>query len=121
MELLSKQQAQARADGIRAFRQELERLRGDGVLELSPQQEAALRDHHDALLREISASFDIDQDARSKDLSRGMRIASFLGALAIAASVFFLFMQFWGRFDAPVQVTVLLAAAIGSFLGTMWL
>jgi hypothetical protein len=30
-------------------------------------------------------------------------------------------MQFWGRFDAPAQVAILLSASIVSFLGTMWL
>ena len=121
MEFLSKQQAQARADEIRAFGLELARLREDGVLRLSPEQDAALQAHHGLLLRQIEAQFDVDADARTRQLSLGMRIASFLGALAIAASVFYLFLQFWGRFDATVQVSVLLASAIGSFLGAMWL
>ena len=30
-----------------------------------------------------------------------MKIASFLGALGLAASVFFLFYQFWGKFSTP--------------------
>jgi len=37
-------------------------------------------------------------------------VASFLGALALAASVFFLFYQFWGNFDETAQVAILLGA-----------
>jgi hypothetical protein len=42
-----------------------------------------------------------------------MRVASFLGALALAASVFFLFYQFWGHFGEAAQVAILLGAALG--------
>jgi hypothetical protein len=50
----------------------------------------------------------------ARQLSLGMRVASFLGALALAASVFFLFYQFWGHFARPAQVAILLGAALGS-------
>jgi uncharacterized membrane protein len=50
-----------------------------------------------------------------------MRAASFLGALALAASVFFLFYQFWGLFPAAVQVAVLLSASLGVFAATIWI
>jgi hypothetical protein len=43
-----------------------------------------------------------------------MRVASFLGALALAASVFFLFYQFWGHFGETAQVAILLGAALAS-------
>jgi uncharacterized membrane protein len=116
---LTRQQAQARADQVRTFQRELETLRQEGVLALDAQQQAALRAHHERLFAELGAGFDIDRDLRSKDLSLGMRIASFLGALALAASVAYLFAQFWGRFDTPVQVAILLAAVVASFLATM--
>ncbi len=48
-----------------------------------------------------------------------MRIASFLGALALAASVFFLFYQFWGRLGTASQVVVLSGASIVSFVATV--
>ncbi|MEI2420293.1 hypothetical protein V6O07_08460, partial [Arthrospira platensis SPKY2] len=89
--------AQQRSDDIRVFRAELDRLATEGVVALSDPQAAAVRAHHDALLAEYSREFDIDRDLRAKTLSRGMRITSFLGALALAASVYFLFYQFWGR------------------------
>ena len=118
---LTRQQAQARADQVRIFQRELESLRAEGVLTLDAQQQAALRAHHGRLLAELGAGFDVDRDLRSKDLSWGMRIASFLGALALAASVAYLFAQFWGRFDTPAQVAILLVAVFASFLATMWL
>ncbi len=111
--------AQRRADQIRIFRQELEQLAAEGVLPLSVAQRQDVTLHHDSLLAEFSQSFDIDRDTRSRQLSWGMRIASFLGALALAASVFFLFRQFWGMFPETVQVGILIAASLATFGVTM--
>ena len=118
---LTRQQAQARADQVRVFQRELDCLRAEGVLTLEPAQEAALRAHHGKLLADLGASFDIDPDLRSKELSLGMRIASFLGALALAASVAYLFEQFWGLFDTSAQVVIVVGASLASFLAAMWL
>lgn len=107
-------EAQQRADDIRVFRAEMNRLEGEGVLRLDEAQRDALRQHHDTLLAGFASRFDIDRDVQAKQLSLGMRVASFLGALALAASVFFLFYQFWGRFDETAQVAILLAAALAS-------
>jgi uncharacterized membrane protein len=112
-------EAQQRADEIHVFRLELERLGRDGVLVLSEDQQSSVAQHHERLLAELSRDFDIDRDVREKKLSLGMKIASFLGALALAASVFFLFRQFWGRFAIPVQVTILVGAALGTFAATL--
>jgi uncharacterized membrane protein len=114
-------EAQQRADDIPVFRRELERLAREGVLTLSGEERQAVDRHHDQLLSELTRTFDIDRDSRAKQLSWGMRIASFLGALALAASVFFLFYQFWGGFSAPVQVAILMAASLGSFAATAWI
>ena len=111
--------AQHRADQIRIFHQELEQLATEGVLQLTAAQQREVNVHHDTLLAELSQSFDIDRDARSRQLSWGMRIASFLGALALAASVFFLFRQFWGMFSEMVQVGILIAASLATFGVTM--
>jgi uncharacterized membrane protein len=113
--------AQRRADEIRTFNSELERLEADGALALSAEQKQAVAAHHTALLQSLSDSFDIDRDVRAKQLSLGMRVASFLGALALAASVFFLFYQFWGHFGTATQVSILIAAALASFIGTLLL
>ena len=121
MSAISKAEAQQRADEIRIFRRELERLRSENVLDLTPVQREAVAEHHRQLLARYSRSFDIDRDAQAKQLSLGMRIASFLGALALAASVFFLFYQFWGRLPMSLQVATLLTAALGTFGATAWI
>ncbi|EJM53221.1 DUF2157 domain-containing protein [Pseudomonas sp. GM48] len=112
--------AQQRADEIRVFKQELERLEQNGVLTLSEQQRYSVSTHHRDLLDNYTRTFDIDRTVTSRQLSIGMRVASFLGALALAASIFFLFYKFWGMLSTPVQVTTLLLASLGTFLGTMW-
>lgn len=112
----SRSAAQQRADDIRVFRTELARLQDEGVLQLPPDQAQALHSHHDALLASLAADFDIDRDVRAKQLSWGMRIASFLGALALAASVFFLFYQFWGLFPETAQVAILIGAALATLV-----
>lgn len=113
--------AQKRADDIRVFREELARLEADGVLALSAEQARMLRGHHDAVLAGLAAEFDIDRDVRAKQLSWGMRIASFLGALAMAASVFFLFYQFWGAFGETAQVAILIGASLATLGLTFWI
>ena len=121
MTVPTRSDAQRRVDAIRVFREELARLRAENMVSLSEEQEHAVAEYHDSLLAELSAVYDIDRDARAKQLSLGMRIASFLGALALAASIFFLFYQFWGVFPTAGQVTILIAAALLSFAGTVWL
>lgn len=115
----SRLEAQQRADDIRTFRKELDRLEGEGVLKLAGSQRAVVSAHHESLLARFAQSFDIDRDMRSKQLPWGMRITSFLGALA--ASVFFLFYQFWGRFTETTQVAILIGASLGTFALTVWI
>jgi uncharacterized membrane protein len=117
----SRLDAQQRADQLRVFDAELKRLQDDGVLSLSDEQQRAVAAHHATLLAQYAHAFDIDRDVEAKQLSLGMRIASFLGALALAASVFFLFYQFWGLFSTTVQVAVLVSAALGTFAATLWI
>lgn len=117
----SRSDAQQRSDDIRVFNAELARLEREGVLVLSGEQRQAINKHHGGLLVGYAKDYDIDHDTRAKQLSLGMRVASFLGALALAASVFFLFRQFWGRFPTEVQVMILIAAALGSFSVTVWI
>lgn len=120
MNELSRTEAQRRADEIRIFRQEIERLQAEQVLALSEEQRQAVARHHDALLGAYTAAFDIDRDRQAQRLSLGMRVASFLGAVALAASVFFLFSQYWGLFPTAVQVSLLIAASLGTLLATFW-
>jgi uncharacterized membrane protein len=120
MNEISKTRAQQRADHIRIFREELGRLEGEGVVALSAEQREAIARHHDALLAGYTQAFDIDRDQQAKQLSLGMRVASFLGALALAASVFFLFNQYWGLFPTAVQVVLLIVASVVSLGATFW-
>lgn len=119
MATLSKNEAQQRADQIKAFQQELQKLESDAVLNLAAEQHDAIQHYHDSLLNTYSETHDIDRDHRGKQLSLGMRIASFLGALALAASVFFLFYQFWGRLTTSVQLLILISAPVLTFIATM--
>ncbi|MDH5534512.1 MAG: DUF2157 domain-containing protein [Betaproteobacteria bacterium] len=119
MDIHSRVEAQQRADEIRVFQRELERLEHERVIALDDAQRAAIECHHQELLARYGKAFDIDHDAHAKQLSLGMRIASFIGALALAASVFFLFYQFWGRFSTAAQVAILLIAAFGALAATV--
>lgn len=116
----SRAEAQQRADDIRSFRAELGRLADAGVLDIDATQRAAIRTYHERLLDEFAVLFDVDRDSRGKQLSLGMRVASLLGALALAASVFFLFYQFWGHFGEGAQVAILIASSLASFGLTLW-
>jgi uncharacterized membrane protein len=118
MTLPNRAEAQRRADEIRVFNRELARLREEGVIALDDAQRNRVDAHHRELLAQLSAAWDIDRDARAGQLSLGMRVASFLGALALAASIYFLFYQFWGYFSTPTQVTILIVVAIGAWAAT---
>ncbi|KAF1072802.1 MAG: hypothetical protein GAK45_00076 [Pseudomonas citronellolis] len=121
MPTLSHQQAQQRIDDIHAFNRELQRLAGDQVLQLDGDQHARLEAYQHALLHDYRSEYDIDQDARDHQLSLGMRIATLLGALALAASLFFLFYQFWGWLGTVAQVGLLLGASLLTLALTTWL
>lgn len=115
-----KQSAQHRADQIRAFQAELKALREDEVLTLPEEAQARIRTYHDELLRSLSSQFDVDTSHEQKRLSWGMRIASFLGALAISAAVFFFFYRFWGLLGTSAQVGMLIAAPLIMTLVVEW-
>ena len=116
----NKQKAQQRADQIQAFYDEVKVLEADRVLQLGADQREAVARYHEGLLKRLTEKFDIDTSSRQKQLSTGMKIASFIGALALAASVFFLFYQFWGYFTTPVQVSLLISAPLLTLLLTWW-
>jgi len=117
----SRSEAQRRTDEIRAFQRELEDLQRRSILILSDEQRDAIEQYHGGLLAEYERAFDVDRDVKAQQLSIGMRIASLIGALALAASIFFLFYQFWGLFPASTQVAILITSALGTFAATMWI
>ena len=118
MEIRSKSEAQRRVDQIGAFRAELAEVEGEAA-RLTDSQHEALDHYHDTLLAQLAERFDIDADRREKQLSLGMKIASFIGAVGFAASAFFLFYQFWGRFGTQVQVAILIAAPLLALAATL--
>lgn len=120
MPSLNRSDAQQRADDIGVFNRELSRLEAEQVLSLTDSQRSSLHGYQQQLLNSYLAAFDIDHNTQARQLSLGMRIASFLGALALAASVFFLFYQFWGLFGELSQVAILLGASSASFGFTLW-
>ncbi|MFH1981864.1 MAG: DUF2157 domain-containing protein [Pseudomonadota bacterium] len=119
MPVTSKADAQRRVDQIGSFRAELEIIAQENIVSLSENQHSAIFDYHKDLIAHLSSAFDVDSSKGEKQLSLGMKIASFLGAVALAASVFFLFYQFWGRFSTTVQVFILIAAPVIALAGTM--
>lgn len=112
MNIPSRHEAQQRADQIRIFQDEMARLESEGVVALSSEQHQLVDEHHRKLMAQYAQHFDIDRDQRASQLSLGMRIASLFGALALSASVFFLFYQFWGWLSTVSQVLILAAAPL---------
>jgi hypothetical protein len=110
----SKDDAQRRADQIRAFRLELAALRAEGLDPVPPERLDALTAHHDALLSALSDRFDIDTTLSAKRMSLGMRLASAFGAAALTAAIVSFFYRIWGDLATPAQVTFLTAAPIAA-------
>jgi uncharacterized membrane protein len=119
MRIKSKSEAQSRADQVDAFRRELAEIEGDHATRLTDSQRTAVDHYHETLLAALAERFDIDTNRREKRLSWGMKIASFIGAVGFAASVFFLFYQFWGRFGTTVQVAILITAPLLAMTATL--
>ncbi len=115
---LSRLAAQQRADRIAAFRAELADLSRQGVVALSAEQREAIERHHEATLAALADRFDVDASAAGKQLSLGMRIASFLGAMALAASAVLYFRHVWGALATSVQVAILVAAPLAGLAAT---
>ncbi len=109
--------AQRRVNRIRAFRTELEALTIAGAVALSVAERESIARYHDAVLQRLAADYDIDQTEAAGQLSRGMQIASFFAALALTAAVYSLVSHFWGRFDLPLQATLLCLFPLAALVG----
>ena len=107
-----KESAQKRADRIQAFSEELDTLLDEQVIELSPDDRQRIDDYHTGLLAGYAQDFDIDTSGTGKQLSWGMRIVSFFGAIALSAAVFFFFYRFWGGLGTSTQVGILVIAPL---------
>lgn len=117
----TQQQAQGRVEQVHAFEQELAELEEEGVLSLSQESALLVKNYHQGLLSKLSKSYDVDITSQAKQLTLGMKIASLVGALAMAISVFFLFYQFWGYLDTWAQVSILITAPVSLFLLSLYL
>ncbi len=111
-EVATRENAQRRVDRIRAFREELAELERAGVVALYAGQQDRLRRFHDDTVAALAARFDVDSTDAERRLSLGMRVASFLGAVALSAAVYFFFYRFWGSLPTAGQVVVLAAAPL---------
>jgi uncharacterized membrane protein len=114
---MNRDEAQRSVDRIGVFLAELEGLEREGVLVLPAEERQRVREHFDARIARLSAEFDVDSSSMEKQMSMGMRIVSFLGALALSAAVFFFFYRFWGLLSTPLQVTILIAAPVAATAG----
>ena len=116
----SKADAQSRVDQIRSFQTELEQIEKENIISLDENQQNSIVEYHENLITQMSTVFDIDSNKREKQFSLGMKIASFLGAVALASSVFFFFYQFWGGYSTSIQVLILVSAPLIALAGTMF-
>lgn len=115
------QQAQQRVEQISLFEQELKTLEQEQVISHADESIKAIREHHRLTLESLKQRFDLDFNTQAKQLSWGMKIASLLGALAMAASLFFLFYQFWGHLSQISQSLLLTLSPLLLFSACMWL
>jgi uncharacterized membrane protein len=113
--------AQRRADRIRAFREELAAAEADRAIALDPAQRDGLDHYHDALLATLRREHQVDVTLGEQQLSRSMRIASAIGALALATGLWFLFYEYWDRFSTAGQVALLVTGPVAAILATEWL
>jgi len=74
--------------------------------------------HHERVLTDLVQRFDVDVTERGKQLSLGMRAVSFIGAFALAASVYYFFYRIWGIISTPLQIGILGGAPIATLLLT---
>jgi len=115
----SKADAQSRVDQIRSFQTELELIEKENIITLDENQRVSINEYHESLIAQLSNIFDIDSNKREKQFGIGMKIASFLGAVALASSVFFFFYQFWGGYSTAIQVLILVTAPLIALAATM--
>lgn len=115
---MQKDDAQRRVDRIYAFRDEMQQLTADGVLALDDDDSQRVEGYHDRLLAAYAEQYDVDVTGADRQLSWGMRIVSFLGALAISAAIFFFFYRFWGDMGTTLQVAVLVSTPLLLLLAT---
>jgi hypothetical protein len=110
--MISPMDAQQRLDRIRAFEAERDALAEAHVLAFSPEQAAAVAAYHAGLRADLLQAHELDRDAAERRLSLGMRVASLIGALSLAASVYLLLERTLVGLPRAVTTAVLVALPI---------
>ena len=118
MSPISHHDAQHRVDQITAFRREMAELLNAKLIPFDAAHLQPVTNYHDNLLKTLAKVYDVDLSRQEKQLSLGMKIVSLLGALALGASVFFLFYQFWGRIPVLAQTAILVTAPCLGLIAT---
>jgi uncharacterized membrane protein len=114
-------EAQQRMDRIRAFEAERDALRDAGVLSLTDEQAASVQRYHSGLRAELTAVHELDTDAAERRLSLGLRVASLIGALSMAASLYLLLERYLDELPRGLAVSLLVLLPIATALGTWML
>jgi hypothetical protein len=109
---VTKDDAQRRADQIRAFRAEVAALSSEGVRVFADEHAERVAEHHDALLTSLATQFDVDRTDTGRRMSLAMRFASAFGAAALTAAVVSFCYRIWGSLSTPAQVALLTAAPL---------
>ena len=111
-------EAQQRIDRIRAFEAERDALRDADVLALTDEQAQAVQRYHTELRTALSAVHELDTDAAERRLSLGLRVASLIGALSMAASLYLLLERYLDDLPRRLAVSSLVLLPIATALGT---
>ena len=106
--------AQAEFVRIEVFNEELNKLEKLGILKLAEEQKNAINNYYENLISSLKQKFDIDLGKGQKQLSWGMKIASFFASLALAAAIFFFCYQFWGFLPIFGQIIILIISSFAT-------
>lgn len=106
------EQAQRRVHRILAFRDELAALEAEGRRPFDAAAVAEVTAYHDALIARLTERFDVDASDAAGRLSRSLRVAAFLGAVALTASAWAAVSRLWDRVDEVWQVLFLAALPV---------
>jgi len=115
---MGRQEAQQRADRVRAFKAELAELEQEGALALTSEQRQQLERHLETLLQGLRERFDVDTTTSLRQISWGMRVAVTLGGIALCIAVFLFFYRYWGALSTPAQILLLIAAPLAALVVT---
>ncbi len=109
--------AQQAADRIRILRDELASGEVQSVLALTSDQRERFDEWSRTKLSALAQQFDVDTDASQRRASRGMRVASTIGGLAICAAIILFFTRYWGYLDTWAQLVIVILTPLFLLVG----